>query len=179
MTLGEKLLKLRKAQGWSQEELAGRIGVSRQALSRWEAGNAMPDVERVVLLSDLFGVSTDYLLRKDWTQDAPVVQPEQKQTERRIVSWIVTGVGAAGILTTFILGFALEPYFSCARLARWWNVWEDRNLLWAPILSWLLFLFGISEVKNWDLAELIDGVRKEASLKKIRQDLGLDKEERK
>ena len=62
MSFGEKLQALRKARGWSQEELAGRIHVSRQTLSKWESGGAVPDTENVIALSRLFGVSTDYLL---------------------------------------------------------------------------------------------------------------------
>ncbi len=62
MTFGEKLQALRKAQGLSQEELAQRINVSRQALSKWESGASVPDTENVIALSRLFGVSTDYLL---------------------------------------------------------------------------------------------------------------------
>ena len=62
MTFGEKLQALRKARGWSQEELAQQINVSRQALSKWESGASVPDTENVVALSRLFGVSTDYLL---------------------------------------------------------------------------------------------------------------------
>ena len=62
MGFGEKLQALRKARGWSQEELAGRIHVSRQTLSKWESGGAVPDTENVIALSRLFGVSTDYLL---------------------------------------------------------------------------------------------------------------------
>ena len=65
MTFGEKLQALRKAQGWSQEELAARIHVSRQALSKWESGASVPDTENVVALSRLFGVSTDYLLLEE------------------------------------------------------------------------------------------------------------------
>lgn len=63
MTFGEKLQALRKARGWSQEELATQINVSRQALSKWESGASVPDTENVVALSRLFGVSTDYLWR--------------------------------------------------------------------------------------------------------------------
>ena len=63
MTFGEKLQKLRKARGWTQEELAQQAGVSRQSLSQWESDAAMPDTANVIALSDLFGVSTDYLLR--------------------------------------------------------------------------------------------------------------------
>ena len=64
MTFGEKLQKLRKARGWTQEELAQQAGVSRQSLSKWESDAALPDTANVVVLSDLFGVSTDYLLRE-------------------------------------------------------------------------------------------------------------------
>ena len=59
MTFGEKLQELRKARGWSQEELAGQIHVSRQALSKWESGGAVPDPENIIALSRLFGVTTD------------------------------------------------------------------------------------------------------------------------
>ena len=62
MTFGEKLQALRKARGWSQEELATQINVSRQALSKWESGASVPDTENVIALSRLFGVTTDYLL---------------------------------------------------------------------------------------------------------------------
>jgi len=60
--LGKKIYKLRKDKGISQEELAAQLTVSRQAISKWELGEAMPDTENVVQLSRLFGVSTDYLL---------------------------------------------------------------------------------------------------------------------
>ena len=63
MTLGEKILNMRKARGWSQEELADRAGVSRQAVSRWESGSAKPDADKIIVICDLFGISADYLLR--------------------------------------------------------------------------------------------------------------------
>ena len=63
--LSERIYELRRREGWSQEELAERLGVSRQSVSKWEGGLAQPDVDRVVALSQLFGVSTDYLLSRD------------------------------------------------------------------------------------------------------------------
>lgn len=65
MTIGEKILNLRKARGWSQEELADRLGVTRQAVSRWESGSAKPAADKIVALCDLFGVSADYLLGRN------------------------------------------------------------------------------------------------------------------
>lgn len=64
MTLGEKLQKLRKARSLTQEELAEKVGVSRQSLSKWESDSALPDTANIILLADLFGVTTDYLLRE-------------------------------------------------------------------------------------------------------------------
>ncbi len=65
MILAEKITKLRKQQGWSQEELAARLDVSRQAVSKWESMASMPDLDKILKMSALFDVSTDYLLKDD------------------------------------------------------------------------------------------------------------------
>lgn len=59
----DRINLLRKKMGLSQEELANKIGVSRQAVSKWESGQSMPDLDKIIALSDLFGVSTDYILK--------------------------------------------------------------------------------------------------------------------
>lgn len=66
--LSEKIINLRKSRGWSQEELAERLNVSRQSVSKWESGISNPDLDKIVAMSTLFGVSTDYLL-KDVTSE--------------------------------------------------------------------------------------------------------------
>ena len=63
--LSEKISGLRRQNGWSQEELAERLGVSRQSVSKWESGASQPDLDRILLLSEQFQVSTDYLLKED------------------------------------------------------------------------------------------------------------------
>lgn len=65
MILGEKIIALRKRMNWSQEELAEKLGISRQSVSKWESGASIPDIDRVIALSGLFGVSTDYLLKDE------------------------------------------------------------------------------------------------------------------
>lgn len=67
MTLGERIQSLRKMQGISQDELADRIGVSRQAVSKWENEQSIPDLDKVIILSDYFGVTTDYILKGEET----------------------------------------------------------------------------------------------------------------
>lgn len=69
MILADKIVDLRKKNGWSQEELAEQLGVSRQSVSKWEGAQSVPDMGRVVQMSELFGVSTDYLLKD--TMEAP------------------------------------------------------------------------------------------------------------
>ena len=64
MTFGEKLQALRQKAGMSQDALAEKLNVSRQAVSRWERDETMPETDKVIALADLFGVTTDYLLRQ-------------------------------------------------------------------------------------------------------------------
>lgn len=68
MTFGEKIQKLRKEAGMSQEELSYQLGVSRQAISKWERDNGYPEIEKIVRMSKIFHVSLDYLLNEEGTQ---------------------------------------------------------------------------------------------------------------
>ena len=63
MNLSKKIYELRKAHGMSQEQLAEKLNVSRQSISKWESGESSPEIERLIELSDVFDVSTDYLLK--------------------------------------------------------------------------------------------------------------------
>ncbi len=67
MILAEKIIDERKKNGWSQEDLADKLGVSRQSVSKWEGAQSVPDLQRILEMSELFGVSTDYLLKDDET----------------------------------------------------------------------------------------------------------------
>lgn len=113
MTFGEKLQKLRKAKGWTQEELAAQISISRQALSKWEQGTVIPDTENVLQISKIFGVSTDYLLNDDYQSDAdiPVVQKSTQALDvsyrgrvRTVIGVCLAGVGLISFLFLYIIG---------------------------------------------------------------------------
>ena len=76
MILGEKIMELRKRNGWSQEELAGKLNVSRQSVSKWESSMSVPELDKVLQLSEIFEVSTDYLLKDDKEEDYVPGRPE-------------------------------------------------------------------------------------------------------
>lgn len=82
MRLSEKIMDLRKRSGWSQEELAERLGISRQSVSKWETGESIPDIDKIIRMSELWNVSTDYLLKDDDSGD----QEQKTRQSRRQVS---------------------------------------------------------------------------------------------
>lgn len=71
MILADKIIDLRKKNGWSQEDLAEQLGVSRQSVSKWESGMSVPDLNKIIAMSALFGVSTDYLLKDELETPTP------------------------------------------------------------------------------------------------------------
>ena len=85
MILADKIITLRKKAGWSQEELASQLGVTRQSVSKWEGAQSVPDLDKVVQMSRLFGVSTDYLL-KDELEEEEFVESEADETPLRRVT---------------------------------------------------------------------------------------------
>ena len=86
MTFSEKISALRKQKGWSQEELAENLMVTRQAVSKWESAQSMPDLDKLVQLSEALGVSTDYLLKDEQAQSAPVPATAEQTVKPRHVT---------------------------------------------------------------------------------------------
>ena len=82
MTFSEKLMDLRRKSGLSQEQLAARLGVTRQSVSKWESGTAMPELVKLISLSDIFGVSVDYLV-KDYLEEPEDADGEDDLSARQ------------------------------------------------------------------------------------------------
>lgn len=82
MIFAEKLITLRKKNGWSQEELAQQLNVSRQSVSKWEGAQSVPDLDRLLQMARLFGVSTDYLLKDELEEAEPAEEPEVPAVRR-------------------------------------------------------------------------------------------------
>ena len=99
--LSEKLYKLRKNSGLSQEQLAEQLNVSRQAISKWESGTAVPESEKLITISNYFGVSVDYLLKDDEEDKAKATVSVMEENPRMIAGIIIC---IAGIISMVIWG---------------------------------------------------------------------------
>ena len=108
MKLSEKIVNLRKARNMSQEELAEQLGVSRQAVSRWEVGSALPDASNILQLSKLFGVSADYLLNDDYKGESPAPIESKSVSSiagtfvKKIIALCVAGFGFIGNFVIYV-----------------------------------------------------------------------------
>ena len=112
MKLSDKILTLRKRGGMSQEELAEKLNVSRQAVSRWELGSAQPDANNILQISKLFGVTADYLLNDDYDSDndLPKVKKVREDHSRQILVYLVT-LEVMVLIMQFMCVFILQNVF--------------------------------------------------------------------
>lgn len=118
MKLAEKITTLRKSCGMSQEELAEKLNVSRQAISRWEVGSAMPDATNILRLSKMFGVTTDYLLNDDYESDndLPKVKEVKEDGFKQIMFYMIV-LEIMLLLIQFMTTFILRsPFFAILSL---------------------------------------------------------------
>lgn len=111
--LSDRIAQLRRDKGWSQEELAERLEVSRQSVSEWEDGVSQPDVDRVLAMSRLFGVSTDYLL-KGGEDGAPELTEIEAEVSRRASTSRQAKSGGVRTLTEAEVNLYLENRRQCA-----------------------------------------------------------------
>ena len=107
MNFNDKLISLRKSMGLSQEELGAEIKVSRQTISKWESGQSYPDFQRLVLLSDYFGLTLDELIRDVDVADVRAKNQSNEKldsiyndvgTAKKFIKWYLIIAGTAGLL---------------------------------------------------------------------------------
>lgn len=163
MKLNEKILMLRKKQGLSQEEMADRLNVSRQAVSRWEVGSAQPDASNVLQLSKLFGVTADYLLNEEYEsdRDVPIVRRTESRSKAQLQKIAGICLGAFSLLGNFIIYIISRMVPVMVPVVTWVNgkrmyTWnsthtdysyyyfvKEHNLEFLTILFWLMLAAGL------------------------------------
>lgn len=158
MTFGEKLQKLRQQAGMSQDALAEKLHVSRQAVSRWERDETMPETDKVVALADLFSVTTDELLRPSAQPVQPPRQGGQKRdwveqlthlvkTKGYLLGWLLVLWGAGDLLGTLSAVLMVNGFFSHpfgAVMEGWADITSMAGMVAGVI--WLPILYGIVKV---------------------------------
>ena len=132
MILADKITALRKKAGWSQEELAEQLGVTRQSVSKWEGAQSVPDMDKVVQMSRLFGVTTDFLLKDELSEEEPAPEGCDSPLRR------VTMAEASEYL---VLRRAAAPRIAFATML----------CILSPIC--LILLAGMSEVSRFGISE--------------------------
>lgn len=148
MLLGEKIQALRKKKGMSQEQLALQLDVSRQAVSKWELNSSIPDTDKIIQLSDLFNVTTDYLLK-----DAIVEEKESPILPVDRTKGYTKRFGIACILfstISFFIVWLLEKIYPAPIVyfnpeTQSWKVGLD-NFIWVYSLENFMIILGISLV---------------------------------
>lgn len=133
MIFADKLIQLRKKAGWSQEELAEQMNVTRQSVSKWEGAQSVPDLDKMIRLSKLFGVSTDYLLKDEIENEESNILSDKISTLRRVSMEEANEFLSVKVRTAKSIAFAA---FLC---------------ILSPIC--LLILGAISEIPEYGLSE--------------------------
>ena len=136
MILADKIIQLRKKAGWSQEELAAQLSVTRQSISKWEGAQSIPDMDKLLKLSRLFGVSTDYLLKDELEESEPIDSAPETAVRR------ITLEQASNYLA---LSRANAPKMALATFL----------CILSPVL--LILLGGISEDARFHISENVAG----------------------
>ena len=129
MIFADKLIALRKKAGWSQEELAEQLGVTRQSVSKWEGAQSVPDIDKILQLSRLFGVTTDYLLKDEQAEPEYTAENDTSPLPRRkaltAAYWLV--VVAIFLWYTFGPNGNGQPQYS-------WFIWAIGGVLYAALV---------------------------------------------
>ena len=129
MDLSEKLLNLRKANDLTQEQLAEKTGVSRQSVSKWESGQSVPELDKIVALCDIFNISTDYLLKPSeidlLSAKTQMLENQQKTLEKEIQTKERKKKALLSCAAVYLIAFALLILI--------------RSLVWEIDFLWRLF----------------------------------------
>ena len=135
MKLAEKLFELRKEKGWSQEKLAEQINVSRQSISKWESGQILPEIEKIIELSRIFQVTTDYLLLDENSEKASTAVTLEENKDKYYKE--VKSYGLWQVIYIFVLALAIYLFLAGssfpAELTAW--IWLTFVLLIASAVA--------------------------------------------
>ncbi len=121
MKLAEKLFELIKEKGWSQEKLAEQINVSRQSISKWESGQVLPEIEKIIELSRIFQVTTDYLLLDENSEKASTAVTLEENKNKYYTE--VKSFGIWQVIYIFVLALAIYLFSAGSSFPAEFTAW--------------------------------------------------------
>lgn len=135
MDFSEKLLTLRKARDLTQEELAEKLNVSRQSVSKWESGQAVPELDKIVAMSAVFDVTTDYLLKSSEIDDLSVkTEMLEKQQEQMLAREQRQGKVRECILYGIVIYLVYLAVYFMERGLIWDYIFWETDMKWGAIV---------------------------------------------
>lgn len=150
MDLAEKILTLRKSRNWTQDQLAEQLDVSRQTISKWESGQSLPELDKIIALSEVFNVSTDCLLKPSKVdnlslktemlenQQQQILQREQKRHRNFIL-----GMYAAAMYCLFLAVYFIGHYY--------FEVWNPSVIFAEFLIATAILIFICAKrIKQWN-----------------------------
>ncbi len=146
MTFGEKIQKLRKEAGLSQEEFSYQLGVSRQAISKWERDNGYPETEKIVRMSKLFHVSLDYLLNEEDTEK-PEIKINPDETGIYVSREMAEGFLAYQKRKMLKIGIAVGLFVGGLSLS-FWDAEISMTLFMVVVILGIILLFSVKLADN-------------------------------
>lgn len=152
MKLAEKLFELRKEKGWSQEKLAEQINVSRQSISKWESGQVLPEIEKIIELSKIFQVTTDYLLldeNSEKSSTAVILEEDKDNYYKEVKSF-----GLWQVIYIFVLALAIYLFLAGSSFPA-----EFTALIWLTFVLLIASAMAINKalkIKKKYLDKVID-----------------------
>ena len=171
MSIGQRIGELRRGYGYSQEYIAEKLNVSRQAVSKWEQGESLPDVTNLKQIADLFSVTVDYLLTEEHTA-ATVPLSKRKRRNRAMITGIsCVTVWLIACVLYFSLGFTALPssgpwlsfvaavpvtcivllIFSALWWGKKWLLTTVSVLIWSSLAFVFLLVFYIAGISIWGI----------------------------
>lgn len=151
MTIADKLIQLRKQKGWSQEDLAEKLTLSRQSVSKWESGASVPDLANILKLSEIFDVSTDFLLKEHVDFDGPSAQKADISPDKPPASSAPKKEAAPEEMPRSVSRDEADAYLSLARKLSGRFALGVFLLILSPVC--LILLAGLSEMEHTFLTE--------------------------
>lgn len=145
MRLADKIILLRKQKGWSQEELAAQMDVSRQSVSKWESGASTPDIDKIILLSQIFGTTTDYLL-KDNIENSEEIKENNEEVREN----------SEELKKRFVSRMEAEEYLELMKHAAKKIALGVLLCICSPVP--MLFLIALQNTGNYDFSEDAAGI---------------------